>query len=242
MQLLAENNAAVIFCDAKHLPNSMLLHLDAHYIQNERFKAQIQASEPLKKQLWQQTIVAKIKNQGQLLNYLAKDGKALLMKAKLVKSGDTTQEEAKAARIYWQRLFGSDFTRARFGVAPNAGLNYAYAILRAAMARALAGSGLLNTLGIHHHNRYNAFCLADDLMEPYRPFVDLCVYELVEAGENLESLNTQVKAELLKILNQDVALNNEVKPLQNALKVTAQSLAKCFEGKSKKLHFPSLTK
>ena len=145
IQLLAENNAAVIFCDAKYHPSSMLLHLDTNYVQSERFKLQINATAPLKKQIWQQTIKSKINNQAELLNKLKIDDTALKYKAKKVKSGDSTNEEAQAARIYWKRLFGTSFTRERFGASPNPALNYGYAILRAATARALAGSGLLPT-------------------------------------------------------------------------------------------------
>lgn len=206
MQLLAENNTAVIFCDQKHHPSSMLFHLDTHYIQTERFKHQIDASEPLKKQLWQQTIKQKILNQARVLETQGKNPEPLKHKASKVKSGDPTNEEAKAARIYWSGLFHDDFRRERFGDAPNPALNYGYAILRAATARALAGSGLLSTLGIHHRNKYNSFCLADDIMEPYRPFVDALVLEMIAEGMNCQDLGKEEKARLLTILTKDVSM------------------------------------
>ncbi|NOQ70719.1 MAG: type II CRISPR-associated endonuclease Cas1 [Crocinitomix sp.] len=239
MQLLAENNTAVIFCDQKFHPSSMLLHLDTHNIQSERFKHQVNASEPLKKQLWQQTVKQKIINQADLLSMQEKDAEALYYKAKQVKSGDTTNEEAKAARAYWNRLFGKDFRRERNGQAPNPALNYGYAILRAATARALAGSGLLATLGIHHRNKYNSFCLADDIMEPYRPLVDETVYEMYHGGLDCENLGKVEKAELLKILTKDVIMNEQVSPLMIALNKTSSSLAQCFEGKKRTIYYPT---
>lgn len=239
MQLLAENNASVIFCDQKHHPSSMLFHLDTHYIQTEKFKYQINASEPLKKQLWQQTIKQKIMNQADLLIQHQKNGEALHYKAKQVKSGDSTNEEAKAARKYWSELFGKDFRRERFGDSPNPALNYGYAILRAATARALAGSGLLCTLGIHHRNKYNSFCLADDIMEPYRPYVDRTVFNMKQIGLDCLELEKDEKAELLSLLSQDVIINEQVSPLMVALSKTCSSLAKCFEGNSRKILYPT---
>lgn len=240
MQLLAENNTAVIFCDQKFHPSSMLFHLDTHYVQTERFKHQINASEPLKKQLWQQTVKAKINNQAELIEKQGKNGEPLRLKSNRVKSGDTTNEEAKAARIYWGRLFGEDFRRERFGDAPNPALNYGYAILRAATARALAGSGLLSTLGIHHRNKYNSFCLADDIMEPYRPFVDQLVCEMKEDDFNCAELGKNEKAKLLTLLTLDTQFNGQTSPLMVALSKTTASLAKCFEGAVRKIQYPEL--
>lgn len=238
IQLLAENNTAVIFCDEKFHPSSMLLHLDTHYIQSERFKYQITATEPLKKQLWQQTVRQKILNQAAILGSQGLSEDSLKYKAKQVKSGDSTNEEAKAARIYWSKLFDFDFRRERFGHAPNPALNYGYAILRAATARALAGSGLLATLGIHHRNKYNSFCLADDIMEPYRPFVDRIVIDMFNKGQNCSDLGIPEKAELLKLLSVDVNINKQTSPLIVALGKTSASLAQCFEGGRKKIIYP----
>ena len=240
IQLLAENNSAVIFCDAKHHPSSMLLHLDTNYVQTERFKYQINATEPLKKQLWQQTIKAKIRNQAALLEKTGKDGEALRYKVAKVNSGDSTNEEAQAARIYWKRIFDESFTRDRSGDAPNPALNYGYALLRAATARALAGSGLLATLGIHHRNKYNSFCLADDIMEAYRPYVDELVYHMAKGNFNCQILGKEEKKRLLNILSMDTIINGNSSPLMVALTHTTASLVKCFEGTNKKLTYPEL--
>ena len=241
MQLLAENNTAVIFCDQKFHPSSMLFHLDTHYVQTERFKHQINSSEPLKKQLWQQTVKQKIKNQATVIEKQHKNAAPLHYKATKVKSGDATNEEAKAARIYWPALFGKGFRRECFGDAPNPALNYGYAILRAATARALAGSGLLSTLGIHHRNKYNSFCLADDIMEPYRPFVDELVVEMQAKGMDCSTLGTNEKAQLLSLLTLDVTIKNQTSPLMVALSKTTASLALNFSGELKKVHYPTLT-
>lgn len=241
MQLLAENNTAVVFCDAKFHPSSMLLHLDTNQVQTERFKAQINASETLKKQLWQQTIIAKIQNQSKVLFKLNKNGgEALMMKSKKVLSGDSENQEARAAKKYWSFLFGESFRRDRFGEAPNPALNYGYAILRAATARALTGSGLLATLGIHHKNKYNSFCLADDIMEPYRPYVDILVFNMQNNGCNTSTLGKKEKATLLNLLSCDVHIKNKKRPLMIALSETTASLSRCFEGKAKKIIYPIL--
>lgn len=241
MQLLAENNTAVVFCDARFHPSSMLLHLDTNQVQTERFKAQITASEPLKKQLWQQTIKAKIKNQANTLKVAGKEGEdALLYLSKQVLSGDSTNQEAQAARRYWSKLLGKEFNRHRYGDEPNPALNYGYAILRAATARALSGSGLLPTLGIHHRNKYNSYCLADDVMEPYRPFVDLLVLEMQEQNLNTGDLGKNEKAHLLQLLTQDVKINGKKSPLMVALSQTTASLSRCFEGKSKNMIYPEI--
>nr|MBP6551146.1 type II CRISPR-associated endonuclease Cas1 [Flavobacterium sp.] len=202
MNLLVENNTAVIICSKNHLPNGMLLNLNSHHIQQEVFKTQIDASVPLKKQLWQQTIVEKITNQGILLAKITQSKNSFEFLASKVLSGDTTNMEGVAAGQYWKTFFDTydiNFRRERFGDYPNNFLNYGYAILRAATARALSGSGLLNTLGIHHKSKYNAFALADDIMEPFRPLVDEKVFEIMQQYDEQE-LNTKIKAELLQVL------------------------------------------
>lgn len=241
MQHLSANNTAVVFCDEKYHPSSMLLHLDTNQVQTERFKAQINASEPIKKQLWQQTVKAKIINQADLLDKKNTDGSAALQHlSRHVLSGDASNQEAQAARRYWSKLFGKNFTRERYGVEPNPALNYGYAILRAAVARALSGSGLLPTLGIHHRNKYNSYCLADDIMEPYRPFVDLLVFEMQQQGLNCLELGTTEKGELLKLLSMDIDINHKKSPLMVGLSQTTASLSRCFEGKAKKIIYPTL--
>ena len=205
LNLLIENNTSVIICNTNHLPNGMFLNLNSHHIQQEIFKKQIEASIPMKKQLWQQTIIEKITNQGILLEKISGKKNTLEFLASKVLSGDTTNMEGVAAQQYWKSFFDTSFKRERFGDYPNNFLNYGYAILRAATARALSGSGLLNTLGIHHKSKYNAFALADDIMEPFRPIVDEVVFELIQKYDEQE-LNTLLKSELLKILTRTVFL------------------------------------
>lgn len=238
---LVQNKTAVITCDQQHMPNGFLQPLVGHTEQTERMRHQLNASVPLKKQLWQQTVVAKIENQG---NHLLQRGKnALKLKrwAKDVKSGDGENHEAYAAAYYFQNLFDIDgFSRNQKGIAPNNLLNYGYAILRAITARALCSSGLLPSVGIFHRNKYNAFCLADDIMEPYRPYVDILVYDIVETGCPLEELNTNLKKELLGIPAMDVIIDGKQSPLMNAMSRTTNSLYECFEGSSRKLMYPQL--
>src|SRR5690554_2808122 len=239
MNLLVENNASVIICGNNHLPNGMFLNLNSHHIQQEIFKNQINASLPLKKKLWQQTIVEKINNQGILLEKVTQKKNNFDFLASKVLSGDTSNMEGVAANFYWKSFFEHHFKRERFGDYPNNFLNYGYAILRAATARALSGSGLLNTLGIHHKSKYNAFALADDIMEPFRPIVNEKVLELTQKYDNQE-LNTQLKAELLQILTRTVYFKNEKSPLMVALQKTSSSLQQCFTGERKKIKYPKL--
>jgi CRISPR-associated protein Cas1 len=236
---LSDNNVAVIFCDSKHMPCSMLLNLNNHHIQQELFRNQINASEPLKKQLWQQTIKAKIKHQAEHLKKLDKSYTILNYYESKVLSGDTTNMEGVAAAYYWKQLFNFDFKRARYGDYPNLFLNYGYIILRASVARAISGSGLLSTLGIHHHNKYNAFCLADDIMEPFRPLVDAKVIEIIN-NYNEEELTVPIKAELLKVLTQTVYFEDIKSPLMVALTKTSNSLQQCYCGTARKINYPNL--
>ncbi len=238
MAALVENNVAVIFCNKSYYPVAMLLNLNGHHLQQEHFSRQISAGIPLKKNLWKQTVEAKIGNQAQLLKRLGKDDKKLRWLARSVKSDDSDNREGTAARIYWLALLGNGFIRERYGEPPNNMLNYGYAVLRAAVARALAGSGLLATLGIHHHNRYNAFCLADDIMEPYRPFVDGLVYDLAQQGEEAHDLDTALKLKLVGVLTTDVLVAKQRRPLMVALSSTTSSLARCYNGETKKIIYP----
>ncbi|MAU15383.1 MAG: subtype II CRISPR-associated endonuclease Cas1 [Muricauda sp.] len=236
---LVQNKTAVITCDKQHLPCSFLQPLVGHTEQTERMRHQLNASLPLKKQLWQQTVMAKIENQA--LHLLARQKKALKLKrwAKEVKSGDVENHEAIAAAYYFQHLFDIEgFSRNQKGIPPNNLLNYGYAILRAVTARALCSSGLLPSVGIFHRNKYNAFCLADDIMEPYRPFVDALVYDIVETGCQIQELNKNLKAELLRIPAMDVIIEGKQSPLMNAMSRTTNSLYECFLGSSRKLMYP----
>lgn len=239
LNLLVENNCAVIICNTSHLPNGMFLNLNSHHIQQELFKNQIEASVPLKKQLWQQTVIEKIKNQGLLLESITKTKNKFEYLASKVLSGDTSNMEGVAANFYWKALFDFEFKRERFGNYPNNFLNYGYAILRAATARALAGSGLLNTIGIHHKSKYNAFALADDIMEPFRPMVDEVVLEIIKHYDE-QDLNTEIKASILEILTRTVYFKDEKSPLMVALQKTASSLQQCYNGTRKKIKYPKL--
>ena len=239
LNLLIDNNTAVIICNTNHLPNGMFLNLNSHHIQQEIFKNQINASAPLKKQLWQQTITEKITNQGILLQKITLKNNNFEFLASKVLSGDSSNMEGVAANFYWKSFFEHNFKRERFGDYPNNFLNYGYAILRAATARALSGSGLLNTLGIHHKSKYNAFALADDIMEPFRPIVDEKVAEIMQNYSEQE-LNTAIKAELLQILTRTVYFKEEKSPLMVALQKTASSLQQCYTGERKKIKYPKL--
>ena len=238
---LLANNAAVLVCDTKHLPNGLLLPMVGNTLFTERTRAHINASLPLKKQLWQQTVVAKISNQGGVLrHYQKKDTSCMDVWAKSVKSGDPENLEARAAVFYWHNLFEDDpyFRRGDEDNPVNDLLNYGYAILRAVIARALVGAGLMPQLGIFHHNKYNPFCLADDVMEPYRPYVDTLVMEIIsEHGKECE-LSTNIKKQLLSIPVIDVKMNRVRRPLMIAAEMTAASLAKCFTGELRKISFP----
>lgn len=241
LEALLENNCSIITCDSKSMPVGLMLPLYGNTVQNERFREQLSASLPLKKQLWQQTIKAKIENQSAvLINCLGEESRCMKVWADDVKSGDSENLEARAAAYYWKTLFADidGFTRDREGISPNNLLNYGYAVLRAIIARALVSSGLLPTLGIHHHNRYNAYCLADDIMEPYRPYVDELVFGLVQQyGKNLE-LTRDIKAKLLTIPTLDVIISGKRSPLMIAASQTTASLYKYFSGELRRIVYP----
>lgn len=243
LDALLQNNCAVITCDEKHMPTGMLLPLEGHTVQSERFRMQIEASLPLKKQLWQQTVQAKIRNQASVLKRLsgAETG-CMLAWANDVRSGDNENLEGRAAAYYWKSVFPEmeRFVRDREGDAPNNLLNYGYAIVRAVVARALVASGLLPTFGIHHHNRYNAFCLADDIMEPYRPYVDELVIGILRSGVDCSELTTDLKRQLLGLPVKEVIIVGQRSPLMVAVTQTTASLVKCFSGELRKIVYPEM--
>lgn len=243
MEALLANNCAIITCDSTDLPVGLMLPLCGNTTQSERFRTQIDASLPLKKQLWQQTVRQKILNQATVLNRnTGAIVKNMQVWANEVRSGDPDNFEARAAAYYWRNLFPTlpNFVRGREGDPPNNLLNYGYAILRACVARGLVGSGLLPTLGIHHHNRYNAYCLADDIMEPYRPYVDDLVIQIMQEYPDYSELNRSIKAALLTIPALDVVLDDKRSPLMIAVGQTTASLAKCFNGELRKIAYPEL--
>lgn len=241
LEALLGNNCAVISCDSKSMPVGLMLPLYGNSTQNERFRDQLDASLPLKKQLWQQTIKVKIDNQASVLfDCTGAEVRNMRVWANDVRSGDPDNLEARAAAYYWKNLFPQikDFTREREGISPNNLLNYGYAILRAVVARGLVTSGLLPTLGIHHHNRYNAYCLADDIMEPYRPYVDELVVDIVKSGVDITELSKDLKARLLNIPVLDVKINGKRSPLMIAVGQTTASLYKCFSGELRRISYP----
>lgn len=237
---LADNNVSVIFCDKKQMPRTMLMTLEGNTTQQESYKYQMEASAPMKKNVWKQLVECKIRNQALLLNTLGKNGDALKPYYMNVKSGDTDNREGAAAREYWSRIFYDGFKREREGEPPNNLLNYGYTILRAAVARALIGSGLYPAFGVFHRNRYNAFPLADDVMEPYRPFVDEIVYHLYYDGA-VSELDSQSKGKLLRVLFSDVRMGKVTRPLENALSLTTASLLRMYKGEADKLSLPMIT-
>ena len=241
MEALLENNCAIITCDKSHLPVGLMLPLCGNTTQNERFRQQLDASLPLKKQLWQQTVQAKIRNQAAVLaNRRGAETGNMRKWIAEVRSGDPDNLEGRAAAYYWKNMFPEvdGFTRDRDGVSPNNLLNYGYAILRAVIARVLVASGMLPTLGIHHHNRYNAYCLADDIMEPYRPYVDELVLNYTDQNGCPDELGTEEKRAILGIPVMDVVIEGRRSPLMLAAGQTAASLYRCFTGESRKISYP----
>ena len=249
LERLLENNCAVITCDSTHLPAGLFLPLDVHTLQSERFRAQVDSTKPLRKQLWQQTVKSKILNQAYVLKKTVPGSETRNMQAWAndVRSDDATNLEARAAAYYWSCLFPNNrnFRREREGDFPNNLLNYGYAVLRAIVARALVGSGMIPTLGIHHHNKYNAYCLADDIMEPYRPWVDLLVKDVEREieldGDNDGELTTDLKRKMLSIPTIDVFIKGKKHPLMVAVELTTTSLAKCYSGERRTIDYPTFT-
>lgn len=246
LQALVENQTAVLTCDNRGLPIAMLLPMVGNNVQTERYRVQLESSLPLRKQLWQQTVSAKIANQSAFLKQRTDVETGNMDKwSKNVKSGDTENLEARAAVYYWKSLFEEQFpmfVRGKEGEPPNNLLNYGYAILRSIAARSLVVSGLLPTVGIFHHNRYNAYCLADDIMEPYRPFVDRLVCQITDHFFQIDTLSVEIKRELLSIPTLDVFINGQRSPLMLAVGQTTASLYKCFSGEQRLIVYPDMGK
>lgn len=232
------NNVVVVSCDEVHLPHGIMLPMYGHTEHSERVKYQIEASEPLKKQLWKQTIESKIINQIEVLKKLGNYYEPMLVYLNSVKSGDATNMEGIAAQHYWKYLISLDFLRQRFGESPNQFFNFGYAVLRSIVARALVETGLIPVLGIFHKNKYNPYCLADDVMEPYRPFVDALVMDWLIENPNSEDLTKEFKAHILKIATKDVKIDRVIRPLIVGVKTTCSSLYKCFTGEKRQLSYP----
>ncbi|MFM7021963.1 MAG: type II CRISPR-associated endonuclease Cas1 [Flavobacteriales bacterium] len=240
---LIGNNAALLWCDSHHIPNGLVLPMSGNHIFTEKLRYQLDASEPLKKQLWKQTVQAKITNQSRILQLNGKDIENMKYWCNSVGSGDPENYEGRAAAYYWKNIFDEnpDFTRRRFGDAPNNLLNYGYALLRAIVARSLVASGCLPALGIFHRNKYNAFCLADDIMEPFRPYVDRLVLSIMEEHEDFDGeLTKEIKQKLLQVPVIDIEIEGEKSPLMVGMQRTTASLMKCFEGEARKILYPEL--
>jgi CRISPR-associated protein Cas1 len=244
MNALIDHNAAILWCDNRHIPNGLVLPMAGNDLFTKKMRIQLNASEPLKKQLWKQTIQQKILNQASILKWMNKEYEPVKKLAANVSSGDTENIEGRASYLYWQTLFENDenFKRHRFGPPPNQLFNYGYAILRAVVARSLIASGCLLAMGIHHRNQYNAFCLADDIMEPYRPYVDKVVLQMLnEAKEPItEDITKEQKQILLQIPALDIHLDEEKSPLMVGMQRTTASLMKCFEGEARKILYPEM--
>ena len=236
MNALIEGNVQVVVCNDRGMPSAMLQSFESNNLQGENLRNQMNAGEVLKKQLWKQIVEAKIRNQAALLNKVGQEGDILKQYYRNVKSGDSDNREGIAARVYFSELFGESFIRDRTLPGINALLNYGYTILRAATARALVSSGLLPTIGIFHHNRSNAFPLADDIMEPYRPYVDEIVYALSMKGKM--ELTKDVKADLIQVLYADTQFSKVIRPLSVGLTFTSSSLSKCFAKEQTRLSLP----
>ncbi|MFA7474060.1 MAG: type II CRISPR-associated endonuclease Cas1 [Spirosomataceae bacterium] len=233
------NNVAIISCDGRHLPCALMLPMSGHVEHSERLRHQINISEPLRKQLWKQTVEAKISQQMLLLKKLKKPHAPLTEYVNQVKSGDSTNMEGIAAQYYWKQLL-SNFSRERDGEYPNNLLNFGYAVLRSIVARALVSSGLNPTLGIFHRNKYNAYCLADDIMEPYRPYVDYLVYRWRNDYPDQVELNREAKSYLLQVATHDVLIMQKLRPLMVAVSTTTASLYKCMTGELRVIRYPLL--
>lgn len=238
IQRLMGNNVVVISCDAFHLPHGMMLPMYGHTEHSDRVKDQLVASEPLKKQLWKQTVECKIENQKEVLLHLGNYYEPMLDYLRNVKSGDSTNMEGIAAQHYWKYLISLDFLRQRFGESPNQFFNFGYSVLRSIVARALVETGLLPVLGIFHKNKYNPYCLADDIMEPYRPFVDWLVMDWLTKNPGSEELTKEFKAHILNIATKDVKIDGVKRPLLVAVKATASSLYKCYSGEKRLISYP----
>lgn len=239
MELL-EAGATVVITGHDHLPAGIMLPLDAHHVQTERHRAQVEASEPVKKRAWQALIRGKISQQAAMLEHFNGEDGGLRSMSRRVRSGDPDNLEAQAAQRYWPRLFGKEFRRDREVGGVNALLNYGYAIVRAATARCIVASGLIPSLGVFHRNRSNPFCLADDLLEPYRPFVDWRVKRLVDDKDGVPTLEDRTaRADLLTIFNETVLVEARRMPLLLALQASAASLCRALTEGNPELSLPS---
>ena len=236
---ISAEGGVFVTCDERRLPVGILLPLQSHYLQTQRIADQASVSVPTRKRLWQQIVRAKINAQADLLERLHDNDHGLRALVPLVKSGDPANVEARAARRYWNVVFGSNtFRRDRNATDQNRALNYGYAVLRAITARAICAAGLHPSLGLHHHNQYNAFCLADDLMEPFRVIVDQPVAQNVEEYGSDAEFGREARQQILETLTDRTEINGESRSLFDTLATTAGSLASAYRDKTQKLILP----
>jgi CRISPR-associated protein Cas1 len=236
---LLSAGATLMITGPDHLPTGMMLPLDAHHVQTERHRAQVEVSEPVRKQIWRSLVAAKLAQQGRVLDRFVEGPNGLAEMAKRVRSGDPENLEAQGAQRYWPMLFGKDFRRDRSADGINAALNYGYAVVRAAVARAVVASGLIPSLGVFHKHRSNPFCLADDLFEPYRPFIDWRVKLMTtEYPAPLSLEDRSVRAILLSLFNETIVLSDRKFPLLLAIQNSAHSLCRALTGGDRKLILP----
>lgn len=238
---IAAAGGSVVICNKNYLPAALLLPLESHSLQTERFARQAQLGEPRRKRLWQQIVIAKIRAQSRLLMELYGDDCGIRALARRVRSGDPDNVESQAARKYWPQLFQDPhFRRGRMGPDQNAHLNYGYTVLRAAISRALCGAGLHPSFGLKHKNRYDAFSLSSDLMEPFRPLVDRAVALWVQGHDPQQPLDREAKAHLIAAIQARYRVHREERSLFDILARTASSLARCILGEEKRLDLPIL--
>ena len=239
IQSLQDNLTAIVSCNQSHLPASLMLPFNGNHVMTERIRTQIEVSLPLKKQLWKQTVECKLNNQATLLTKLNKEASRINWLKDNVDPGDPKNTEGRAAAYYWKELFDDDFLRNPDGGNPNRLLNYAYAIIRAIVARALVSSGMHPTFGLFHSNKYNMYCLADDIMEPYRPFADQLVYKLFNENIIDDNLTPAIKRDILQLLTTDVEIDGKRSPLMVAVSRTTNSLFECYQGTRRKIIYPT---
>lgn len=235
---LAKRGTPVVLCGANHHPEAVIWPLSGHHAQGARMRAQWEAPKPVIKQLWKLIVSAKIRMQAAALDAFGQNAEGLKRIATTVKSGDPTNIEAQAARRYWPMMMGKEFRRNRNIDGANAMLNYGYTVLRAATSRAIVGAGLHPTIGLHHHNRSNAFALSDDLMEPFRPIVDCAVKGLLAAGHDM--VTSEVKHTLARLISYDLDFGDSRKPLSTAIEKLTYSLATSFENGKASLELPKM--
>ena len=235
-----KNNAAIIFCNEKHLPYSIILPIsDGHTLHQKVLRMQIEAKKHLTKKIWKQVVQQKIVEQERTLSLAGTDAAVLARLSLKVKSGDAENHEAQAAQYYWPRLFGRSFRRDYEAAGVNTLLNYGYAVVRALIARAIVAGGLHPAIGIHHHNQYNSLCLADDLMEPFRPWVDWLVYQIWIENKNTK-IDKDTKQNMLRLLSEAVQINKKTMPLMVACHYLIADFKRCLDGSITRLKYPAL--